>query len=154
MTTDLHQQLIAEECDAVKSLLLQKNADYGSPFANPIGIFAKALTAEQQIGVRIDDKLQRILTGRNEISEDTEQDLIGYLVLRRVLRRIGSGEADGGVVVDTRTQRRRILEAHLDTCEHCDATLLPSDAPILCRDCVPICSDDCDHRWPRPRGAA
>lgn len=96
MTTDLHQQLIAEECEAVKKLLLQKNADYGSSFANPIGIFAKSLTAEQQIGVRIDDKLQRILTGRNEISEDTEQDLIGYLVLRRVLRRIGSTEAGGG----------------------------------------------------------
>jgi hypothetical protein len=73
----------------VKALLLQKNADYGSSFAQPIGIFAKGLTADQQIGVRIDDKLQRILTGRNEISEDTEQDLIGYLVLKRVLRRIG-----------------------------------------------------------------
>lgn len=90
MTVDLHQQLIAEECDAVKALLLQKNADYGSSFAQPIGIFAKGLTAEQQVGVRIDDKLQRILTGRNTISEDTEQDPIGYLVLRRVLRRLAS----------------------------------------------------------------
>lgn len=73
-----HQQMIGEECDAVKALLLQKNADYGGSFAKAGGAFCPDLTAEQKIGVRIQDKIERISTGRNEISEDTEQDLIGY----------------------------------------------------------------------------
>lgn len=82
------QKLIAETCDEVKALLLKKNKDYGSSFAFPIGVFAKNLDAEAQIRVRIDDKLNRLKTGINEISEDTEMDLIGYLILLRVLRKI------------------------------------------------------------------
>jgi len=39
-----------------------------------------------------------------------------------------------------------------DTCEHCGAALLPKKARPLCESCVPLCSDDCDHRWPdQPR---
>jgi hypothetical protein len=79
---------IVEECNSVRELLLAKNRDYGSSFAHPIDIFAKGVNAEVQIRVRIDDKLKRIMTGNNEISEDTEMDLIGYLILLRVLRKI------------------------------------------------------------------
>lgn len=85
------QKLIAETCDEVKALLLKKNKDYGSSFAFPIGVFAKGLDAEAQIKVRIDGKLNRLKTGINEISEDTEMDLIGYLILLRVLRKINNG---------------------------------------------------------------
>lgn len=90
MTANI-QALIAEECDAVKELLLKKNADYGSSFAEPIGVFARDLTAEQQVNVRIDDKLKRLQNrAEKTVTEDTEQDLIGYLVLKRVLRRMAS----------------------------------------------------------------
>jgi hypothetical protein len=42
---------------------------------------------EEQINVRIDDKLSRIARGRQDvIQEDTELDLIGYLILKRVGR--------------------------------------------------------------------
>lgn len=86
------QELIAQECDAVKALLLAKNADYGSSFAEPIAVFARDLTAEQQVNVRIDDKLKRLQNrAEKTITEDTEQDLIGYLVLKRVLRRMEAG---------------------------------------------------------------
>jgi len=82
------QKLIIDECEKVKSLLLQKNKDYGSSFSHPIKVFSK-LSPEEQINVRIDDKLNRISTqGIKMVVEDTEQDLIGYLILKRVLRKL------------------------------------------------------------------
>lgn len=88
------QKLIAEECDAVKELLLAKNREYGNSALEPIGVFS-AFDATEQIEVRIDDKLKRIQTTRDmdstAIHEDTEQDLIGYLILLRVARRLRTG---------------------------------------------------------------
>ena len=84
------QALIEQECDAIKELLLAKNREYGNSALQPIGVFS-GLSAEDQIDVRIDDKLKRIQTVRMlddvKVHEDTEQDLIGYLVLKRVARR-------------------------------------------------------------------
>lgn len=84
---ELHQKLIAEECDAVKELLLKKNRDYGSSFAKSGGIFTRELDAEAKLLVRMEDKLERIRNG-NAPGEDTFQDLNGYLILHRVLLRL------------------------------------------------------------------
>lgn len=81
-----HQHLIAEECDALKAMLLQKNRNYGSSALDPVRIFSKADPVEQ-IRVRIDDKLSRLARG-SAAGEDVEQDLLGYLVLLRVARRL------------------------------------------------------------------
>jgi hypothetical protein len=81
------QDLIAQECNTVKNLLLDKNSDYGSSFAEPINIFAKNISAEDQLNVRIDDKIKRLKTAQFKIKEDTELDLIGYLILKRVLNK-------------------------------------------------------------------
>ena len=87
----LAQAEIAKQCDAVKELLLAKNREYGNSALEPVGCFSGD-TAEQQIRVRIDDKLKRIKTIRGiaevRVHEDTEQDLIGYLVLLRVAREL------------------------------------------------------------------
>lgn len=80
------QKAIAAECDAVKSMLLVKNKAYGSSALDPLRIFSKAST-EEQIRVRIDDKLSRLARGA-AAGEDVESDLIGYLVLLRVQRRL------------------------------------------------------------------
>lgn len=79
------QQLIAEECDRIKNLLLEKNRKYGNSALEPARIFSKASPTEQLL-VRIDDKLNRIRTTgpAAQLDEDTVQDLIGYLVLYRV----------------------------------------------------------------------
>jgi len=77
---------IALECDALKELLLSKNAAYGDSAVNPVRIFSKADTIEQ-IKVRIDDKLSRLARG-SAAGEDVEQDLLGYLILLRVARRL------------------------------------------------------------------
>lgn len=80
--------LITEECDALKALLLAKNAAYGNSALEPLRIFSKADTAEQ-IRVRLDDKLSRLARG-SAAGEDVEQDLLGYLILLRVARRAGT----------------------------------------------------------------
>jgi hypothetical protein len=87
MTTDV-QALIAAECDQIKAMLLEKNKAYGNSALEPLRVFSKA-PADEQIRVRIDDKLSRLSRG-SAAGEDVEMDLIGYLVLLRVCRKIGS----------------------------------------------------------------
>lgn len=77
-------ELIAEECDKLKELLLSKNAKYGDSALNPKGVFAKG-SAEELIRTRIDDKLARIANGVQD-DEDTITDLCGYLILLKVAR--------------------------------------------------------------------
>lgn len=84
-------QLISAECDAVKEMLLKKNESYGNSFAEPIGIFAKGLSVDAQIRVRIDDKLSRLAKGGEFAGDDTALDLIGYLVLFRVVQKMKGG---------------------------------------------------------------
>lgn len=80
------QLLIAEECDQIKAMLLEKNKAYGNSFAEPLRIFSKA-AMDEQINVRLDDKLSRLARGA-AAGEDVELDLMGYLVLKRVLRKL------------------------------------------------------------------
>jgi hypothetical protein len=80
------QTYIAEECDAVKAMLMAKNEAYGNSALDPIRCFSKA-PIDEQIKVRLDDKLSRLSRG-HAAGEDVEQDIIGYLVLLRVHRRL------------------------------------------------------------------
>lgn len=87
-TTEQAQECIREECTDIMDLLILKNRSYGNSFAEPAMIFAKEVPADVQILVRIDDKLKRVMEGTDELNEDTIIDLIGYLVLWRVLLRM------------------------------------------------------------------
>jgi len=78
---------IADVCDEVKRVLLEKNRAYGNSALAPLRIFSRA-EALEQLNVRIDDKLSRIARGSEFAGDDTELDLIGYLVLRRVARKV------------------------------------------------------------------
>lgn len=80
--------LIAAECDAVKAMLLAKNAAYGNSALDPVRVFSRA-DAGEQIRVRLDDKLSRLARGSGQETEDVEADIIGYLILLRVHRRLG-----------------------------------------------------------------
>ena len=81
-------ELIDTECENIKQLLVSKNKAYGNSFAEPLRVFSR-VDAEEALNVRIDDKLKRIMCGQetDKVPEDTELDLIGYLILKRVLRR-------------------------------------------------------------------
>lgn len=81
MTTEEKIRSVGEE---VIELLVSKNKAYGDSAINPANIFAKG-TAVENLCARIDDKLMRIKNrGIGVDTEDTVQDLIGYLILLKV----------------------------------------------------------------------
>ena len=86
----LVREMIEEECVMINDMLQEKNQAYGNSALDPVRIFSKAHPSEQ-IRVRIDDKLSRLARGHgldNESLDDTISDLIGYLILYRVARRL------------------------------------------------------------------
>jgi hypothetical protein len=73
------QNLISEICDNLKDFLLEKNKNYGNSALEPIRIASK-LDSEEQIKIRIDDKLNRIKNSKED-RENDYLDLAGYIVL-------------------------------------------------------------------------
>ena len=72
------------EIETISNLLKEKNKAYGNTALNPTNIFSK-LNAIEAICARIDDKLARIKNkGINDETEDTVDDLIGYLLLLKM----------------------------------------------------------------------
>ena len=68
----------------ITNLLKEKNKAYGNTALNPTNIFSR-LNASEAICARLDDKLARIKnTGINDKTEDTVDDLIGYLLLLKM----------------------------------------------------------------------
>ena len=76
------QTEITEVMNELRVLLINKNEQYGDSVLEPIRIFSKA-SIDEQVKVRIDDKINRLLQGDDslESDEDVIKDLIGYLVL-------------------------------------------------------------------------
>ena len=76
---------IEKVCDEIKELLISKNRKYGNSALKPNRIFSKC-SATEQLLVRIDDKLNRIMKGAGLLAtdEDVINDLIGYLVLLKI----------------------------------------------------------------------
>jgi len=64
-------------------MLISKNKKYGNSALEPKRIFSKA-SAEEQLLVRIDDKLSRM--SNQDEDEDVIEDLLGYLVLLKIAR--------------------------------------------------------------------
>lgn len=84
------QKAIVDKCNAVMRLLLEKNKAYGNSALEPLDVCARG-DAVELIAVRIDDKLSRIQNAgglgaamADKKTEDTVQDLIGYLILAQI----------------------------------------------------------------------
>lgn len=78
---------VGQVLDEIKNLLIAKNKKYGNSALEPLGVFSQ-LSPEQALFVRIDDKLKRIKNGSlQKDDEDVVNDLIGYLVLLKILNR-------------------------------------------------------------------
>lgn len=80
---------IRAKCSELADFLVAKNRAYGNSAAEPIGIFAKRLDTLAQIDVRIDDKLNRVSQGEEYPGDDTIWDLVGYFVLRIIVKEKG-----------------------------------------------------------------
>ena len=78
---------ISEEFDRIKDIVIDKNIAYGNSLHNPISVFQK--DKMQGLLGRLDDKLNRIKTvGINDNTEDTVDDLIGYLIHLNIMKKI------------------------------------------------------------------
>jgi len=77
---------ITDVCIEVRDILHSKNEAYGNSVADPFCVFFHS-DAIERIAVRADDKISRIVRGK-EAGEDTELDLIGYLMLKRAILKI------------------------------------------------------------------
>ena len=77
---------IKSKCKSLEDLLLTKNAKYGNSALEPLNVFSEA-NAVAGIKMRIDDKLKRIMNaGVIDDTEDTIQDLAGYLILLMIAK--------------------------------------------------------------------
>ena len=78
---------IIQVLDETKELLMAKNRKYGNSATNPIRAFSKA-DALEQIRVRMDDKISRLVRSKNpEDDEDVPADLHGYLTIYIALKK-------------------------------------------------------------------
>ena len=78
------EDLIKKVGNSVIDLLIEKNRAYGDSATNPSNIFSKG-SAVDSLCARLDDKLMRIKNkGINDKTEDTVDDIIGYLILLKV----------------------------------------------------------------------
>lgn len=98
------QRKIIEVCEEIKEILLEKNRCYGDSALNPLRIFSNANVIEQ-LNVRIDDKLSRIQRGSEYKDDDTEFDLIGYLILKRVKLKLLKIVKDAAAVSEASEQK-------------------------------------------------
>lgn len=86
-------ELITDECIKLKDTLIRKNVNYGSAFENRPYLIP-AITPFGGLMVRLSDKFKRLATllgGEpdtvGETIEDTLDDIAGYAILAKVLRR-------------------------------------------------------------------
>ena len=78
---DWHLDKVSKQ---ITDLLKSKNKAYGNTALNPSNVFSK-LDATEAICARLDDKLARIKNkGINDKTEDTIDDIIGYLLLLKM----------------------------------------------------------------------
>jgi len=78
---DWHLDKVSKQ---ITDLLKSKNKAYGNTALNPSNVFSK-LDSTEAICARLDDKLARIKNkGINDKTEDTVDDIIGYLLLLKM----------------------------------------------------------------------
>jgi hypothetical protein len=83
----MFSQEVSSVLSEIRDMLISKNEKYGNSALEPLGVFSQ-LSAKEGLLVRIDDKLKRIKNGSLEKDdEDVINDLIGYLVLLKILTR-------------------------------------------------------------------
>jgi hypothetical protein len=77
----------AEDLDTVLSnlrqLLIDKNLKYGDSVLSPVRVFSKS-SIKEQIFVRLDDKLSRLMSNQANEDEDVFLDLLGYLIINEI----------------------------------------------------------------------
>jgi hypothetical protein len=91
---------LSQILEEIATMLISKNQKYGNSALEPLGVFSQ-LPARDGLLVRIDDKLKRIKNGSlDKDDEDVVNDLIGYLVLLKMLTKSEIKEMPKANVLD------------------------------------------------------
>ena len=78
---------IIRECLDMAEMLINKNISYGDSALSPIRIFSQA-DNQEQIKIRIDDKINRIKNGSGFAGDNDIDDMIGYLILLKSAKKL------------------------------------------------------------------
>jgi hypothetical protein len=73
------------EVNRIAEMLIEKNRKYGNSALAPVRVFSKCDSVEQ-LKVRIDDKLSRLVSAQGDEDEDVADDLLGYLILLKLAK--------------------------------------------------------------------
>lgn len=79
------EDLIIEECEALKNTLLEKNRKYGDSATRRGHLFN--MSPVISIKARIEDKLNRLKNDNRDEDEDITADILGYFVLLRIAQK-------------------------------------------------------------------
>ena len=74
-------------CHEIAHMLIEKNISYGDSALSPIRIFSQA-DNQEQIKIRIDDKINRIKNGSGFAGDNDIDDMIGYLILLKIAKKL------------------------------------------------------------------
>lgn len=81
MQSEEASEAIRRKCDEIKEMLVAKSRAYGASALAPVRIFSRS-NVDEQLKVRIDDKLSRLAKGDpTAFGEEPVVDLVGYLIL-------------------------------------------------------------------------
>lgn len=81
MQSEEASEAIRRKCDEIKEMLVAKSRAYGASALAPVRIFSRS-NVDEQLKVRIDDKLSRLAKGDPKaFGEEPVLDLVGYLIL-------------------------------------------------------------------------
>ena len=102
----------------ITEMLIAKNQKYGNSAIEPLGIFSD-LSPEEGLKVRIDDKLKRIKNGSlDKDDEDVINDVIGYLVLLKILHK--KDQSNEALKKGAEKKKQRELLAQIMTADQKD----------------------------------
>ena len=85
-TKKSYNEKIRETVKSIEKLLIEKNTAYGDSVFKPVSVFGENIKPSVAIKARIADKLSRIQNkGLNDKTEDSLDDLIGYLIILKII---------------------------------------------------------------------
>lgn len=91
---------LSQILEEIATMLISKNEKYGNSALEPLEVFSQ-LSARDGLLVRIDDKLKRIKNGSLEKDdEDVVNDLIGYLILLKMLDKKDAKSVQKANIID------------------------------------------------------
>lgn len=130
---------VAAWLQTVAYTVRERNATYGDSVLDPIRVFSRA-TDDEQLRVRIDDKLSRVARGAGA-TPDTLLDLAGYIAILAVAQQRAESAAEAQMCIpyveDTTPPAPQPPAQPSAPATEATACLRPNRAPVLVSSSMP-----------------